>query len=211
MNRYRVVLLVVGGFSSAFVAAGCELIAGIQDLSLADGGASGGTSSGSSDDGSATTGRTTDNGTSGVAAGTSSGGGTDGAADGSGATGAEDGGGPGTSSGATTGTTSSSSSSSSGTSGSSGSTSSSSSSSGLQNGDGGGGWIDMSISATACDNKAGTACGWAATDNGLGYTCLCYNGNFAVPWGCEPPNTCVTLGPGCPTSSAPICPADAGQ
>ena len=73
-----------------------------------------------------------------------------------------------------------------------------------------GDWINMTNNANGCENQAGTPCGWTATPNMLGYTCVCYNGNDAVPWGCEPPNSCVTPGPSCPSSSAPICTADAG-
>jgi hypothetical protein len=69
----------------------------------------------------------------------------------------------------------------------------------------------MTNNATGCVNKGGTPCGWTATNNGLGYTCTCFNGNDAVPWGCEPPNSCVTPGPACPASSAPVCTADAGS
>jgi hypothetical protein len=45
----------------------------------------------------------------------------------------------------------------------------------------------------------------------MGWTCTCYNGNFADPWGCEAPNSCVIPGPSCPASSAPVCSADAGS
>jgi hypothetical protein len=68
----------------------------------------------------------------------------------------------------------------------------------------------MTANPNGCANNPGTPCGWTATPNGLGYTCTCYNGNDAVPWGCEPPNSCVTPGPACPASSAPVCPPDAG-
>ncbi len=67
-----------------------------------------------------------------------------------------------------------------------------------QTGTDAGGWIDMSASATACDNHAGTPCGWNPTNNGAGYSCLCYEGSQADGWGCEPPGTVVTHGPSCP-------------
>jgi hypothetical protein len=64
----------------------------------------------------------------------------------------------------------------------------------------------------ACDNKPGTPCGYTPANEGQGYTCVCLNGSYAVPWNCEPANTCVTLGPSCPTSNGSrVCPADGGQ
>jgi hypothetical protein len=61
-----------------------------------------------------------------------------------------------------------------------------------------GGWVDMSPSATACDNHPGTPCGWNATNNGSGYTCACRHGDWADGWTCEIANAPVTAGPACP-------------
>jgi hypothetical protein len=78
--------------------------------------------------------------------------------------------------------------------------------------DGGSGdWVNMTNNPDGCENLPGTPCGWTANKNTLGYTCTCYDGNDAVPWGCEAPGSCVTPGPKCPASSAPICVADAGS
>lgn len=96
---------------------------------------------------------------------------------------------------------------SSGTETDSGSSSSSENDSGVGGGDGGN-WIDITTNPNGCENQPGTPCGWAATDNGFGFVCTCYNGTDSVPWGCEPPGSCVTPGPSCPPSAAPIC--DAG-
>ena len=76
-------------------------------------------------------------------------------------------------------------------------------------------WVNMTNNASGCENKAGTPCGYTATNEGQGYICTCYDGNDSVPWGCEPEGSCVTPGPSCPASNAPICDAgvssDAGQ
>ncbi len=53
----------------------------------------------------------------------------------------------------------------------------------------GGGYRVTNNGATGCDHNPGTPCGWAATNNGLGYTCTCYSASQLDPWGCEPPGT----------------------
>jgi len=101
-----------------------------------------------------------------------------------------------------------------GSSSGSGTTSSSSgSSSGTTSSSSGaaGGWIDIAANANGCVNMAGSPCGYSAANNGLGWTCICYNGTQLVPWNCEAPNSCVIPGPACPASSAPTCSADAGS
>jgi hypothetical protein len=61
-----------------------------------------------------------------------------------------------------------------------------------------GGWINVSTNSSACVNEPGVPCGYTATNEGQGYICMCYNGNWAVPWACEPGDASVTPGPGCP-------------
>lgn len=69
------------------------------------------------------------------------------------------------------------------------------------------GWVDMTLpdgapNTHACDDMPGVACGWSATNNGLGYTCRCANPTWADPWGCEAPDS------GAPETCPP--PPDAG-
>ena len=61
-----------------------------------------------------------------------------------------------------------------------------------------GGWIDMNIDASACVSEPNVPCGWSTTNNGLGYTCACREGTWAVPWTCELPDAAVVSGPECP-------------
>ena len=69
-----------------------------------------------------------------------------------------------------------------------------------------GNWINMTNNPTGCDNKPGTPCGYAAANNGDGYTCICYNGTFSDGWGCEAPGSCVTIGTSCTApADAPVC------
>jgi hypothetical protein len=48
-----------------------------------------------------------------------------------------------------------------------------------------GGWIDMTNNPRACENKAGTPCGWSPTNNNAGFTCGNRRSTWAVPWTCE--------------------------
>ncbi len=54
-------------------------------------------------------------------------------------------------------------------------------------------WVDMDFAdgganPNACDNHPGVACGWAATNNNLGYTCACLFPTDLDPWGCAAPD-----------------------
>jgi hypothetical protein len=68
-----------------------------------------------------------------------------------------------------------------------------------------GGWINMTNAPTACDERPGAACGWSATNNGVGDTCACRHGDWADGWTCDSTSAALTPGASCPGI-----PADAG-
>jgi hypothetical protein len=55
-------------------------------------------------------------------------------------------------------------------------------------------WVDMNYAdgaadPHACDNHPGVPCGWAATNNKLGYTCACAFPKDQDPWSCSAPDS----------------------
>ena len=61
-----------------------------------------------------------------------------------------------------------------------------------------GNWVDMTNNATGCDQKNGVACGWSATNNGVGDICACRRGDWADGWNCDSPTGPTVAGPSCP-------------
>jgi hypothetical protein len=61
-----------------------------------------------------------------------------------------------------------------------------------------GDWINMTNNATGCDHHAGVACGWAASNNGVGYVCACRHGDWADGWTCDAKSAPTVAGASCP-------------